>query len=94
MHHNGRVTRLGTLPVAIRVALWAVCVATVALLVFLAFWLAAVVVLAWIALKVLRVGLNAKYTEFELTDPNDHRRNLFYDPLAYSDDPDPRFEDK
>ena len=26
-------------------------------------------------------------------DEHDHRKSVFYHPLSYSDDPDPRFED-
>jgi len=84
---------VGQIPVGVRIALWAVGVATVALLVFLAFWLAAVVVLAWIALKVLRLVGGSDQFRWAPTDPEDRRRHLFYDPLTHNHDPDPRFDD-
>lgn len=81
-------------PLAVRVGLWAIGVAAIGLLVLFAFWLAAVVVFAWVALKLMQAGASAKQSRFELSDPHDHRQRLFYDPLSYNDDPDPRFGDK
>lgn len=94
MRGNGRVTRDGQPPVAVRIGLWAAGIVAIGLLILLAFWIAAVVAMAWIVLEVIQAGANAKPSRFELTDPHDHRQRLFYDPLFYNDDPDPRFEDK
>lgn len=92
--YNGRVTRMGTLPIAARIALWAVGVVAVGLFIVLAFWLAAVAVLAWIAFKVLRIGASASYAGFESRDPNDHREPRIYDSVAYHESRDPRFNPK
>lgn len=90
---NGRVTRLGHPPIVVRVILWTLGVAMVGLLVLLAFWFALVVVLSWIAFKVLQHGGRQAQFKWEPTDPNDHRQSLFYHPLSYNDDRDPRFPD-
>lgn len=88
-----RVARVGQLPVAFRLLLWATGIAIVALLALFAVWVALVVVLAWAAVKVSQFASNTTEAEFELTDPNDHRKSLFYHPLSFNDDPDPRFPD-
>ncbi|MGH8289617.1 MAG: DUF3742 family protein [Steroidobacteraceae bacterium] len=63
---NGRVTRMGHIPVGVRIALWAVGVAIVGLLVILAFWLALLVVFAWGAIKLLpHVGRSSDSDEPE-----------------------------
>ena len=93
LHHNGRVTRTGGVPVVIEVALWAVGIAAVGLLVLLAFWLVAVVALAWIAFKVIRIGARSGHFTWQPTDPEDHRQSVFYHPLSHNDDRDPRFPD-
>ena len=93
MLRNGRVARLKTPPLALRVLLWITSLALVGLLAILAFWLALVVVLAWVAVKVSQLVGKTTDADFELTDPNDHRKSLFYHPLSYNDDPDPRFPD-
>jgi len=81
------------MPVGIRVLLGAAGVAAIALLFFFVLWLAVVLALAWIAMKVMPlVGQQGRFN-FEPTDPNDHRQSLFYHPLSYNDDRDPRFPD-
>ncbi len=81
------------MPVGIRIALWAASVAMVALLVILAFWLAVAIVIAWGAVKVLQHGGHPRRFTWEPTDPHDHRQSLFYHPLFYNDERDPRFSD-
>lgn len=90
---NGRVGRIGQLSLAVRLVLWATGLAIMGLLVLFAVWVALVVVLAWAAVKVSQFVGNTTESDFELTDPNDHRKSLFYHPLSYNDDPDPRFPD-
>ena len=92
--HRRTVAGVKSPSLAVRIGLWAVSVAAIGLLILFAFWLAAVVVFAWVALKLMQAGAGAKQGRFELSDPHDHRQRLFYDPLSYNDDPDPRFEDK
>ena len=93
-YYKGTVAGEKRFPLAVRIGLWAVGVAAIGLFILFAFWLTAVVVFAWVALKLMQAGASAKQSRFELSDPHDHRQRLFYDPLSYNDDPDPRFEDK
>jgi hypothetical protein len=98
MRRNGRVTCLnpagGGVPCATRVLLWSVGVAIVGLIMIVTFWLALLVGFALAAAKLLQHAARAPEAPvWEPKDPNDHRRNLFYHPLSYNDDPDPRFED-
>ncbi|HXR89566.1 MAG TPA: DUF3742 family protein [Steroidobacteraceae bacterium] len=90
---NGRVTRLGNRPFGVRVLLWAAGMAIAALLLFFAFWVAVIVALAWGALKVIQLGGHPGRFKWEPTDPNNHRQSLFYHPLFYNDERDPRFSD-
>lgn len=92
MRGDGRATRFGQPPIAVRVLLWTVGVAIVGLLVILAFWLALVLVVGWVALNVANLAGQHERPKWEPTDPNDRRRHLFYDPLTHNHDPDPRYE--
>lgn len=92
MRGNGRVTRVGRPPAAIRIMLWAVGVAIMGLLVIIAFWLALLLVVGLVALKVAHFAGQHEPPKWEPTDSNDHRRHLFYDPLTHNHDPDPRYE--
>jgi len=67
--------------------------AIAALLLFFAFWVAVIVALAWGALKVIQLGGHPGRFKWEPTDPNNHRQSLFYHPLFYNDERDPRFSD-
>ena len=90
---NAQGMRIGQLPLAVRLLLWTTGIAIVGLLVLFAVWIALVVVLAWVAVKVFQLVGKTAEADFELMDPNDHRKSLFYHPLSYNDDPDPRFLD-
>lgn len=66
MYRNGRVTRVGHVSFGVRIGLWAVGLAMVALLVILAFWLALLVVFSWGAIKLLpHVGRSRDADESE-----------------------------
>ncbi|MFN3985897.1 MAG: DUF3742 family protein [Rhodocyclaceae bacterium] len=75
--------------------LWIVKLSVLGLLLYVAFWLAMLLVIAvataWLASRSddddLEQSLGAEDEE------QDHRKSVFYHPLSYSDDPDPRFED-
>ncbi|WP_022964719.1 DUF3742 family protein [Halopseudomonas pelagia] len=84
------------LPTFISTALvWVVKLAVLAGLFYFAFWLALMLVLAvataWVA------GGSSEQDEPDFlgseAEERDHRESLFYDPINYNDDPDPRFED-
>jgi hypothetical protein len=90
---NGRVTRIRDVPVTGRVLLWLVGVVIVGIFLPLTGWTAVVVLFARMGFKGARLSGVTKPDGFELTDPNDHRRNLCYEPIAYAGDPDPRADD-
>lgn len=81
-------------PLAVRVLWTAVAILAVTLLAFFVFWLATLIVLGWIVLKVLQLSPSQPRFTWEPTDPEDRKRHLFYDPLTHNHDPDPRFEDQ
>ena len=80
-------------PGVANVVLLVVKLVTLGMLAYAAFWLVLllvfVVVAAWVA-------PNSAYNESEewaIGDQADHKRTVFYDPINYDDDPDPRFRD-
>jgi len=86
----------GAPPLTAKITLGLVKLAVFAWLLYVAFWL---------TLGAVFVLLTAAAAEQAGRDPDrgpttwgpnehvDHRKSLFYDPIAYNDDPDPRFED-
>jgi hypothetical protein len=83
--------------------LWIAKLAVLAAFMYVAFWfalvLAIVLIAATAAKRAHHVDSGAcSYDEdvarpaWEKGEPTDHRQRLFYDPLPYADDPDPRFE--
>jgi hypothetical protein len=81
----------GVSPSLARPLRWVVKFAIVGLLLYVAFWLALVLVFA---LVVAALANNREQPVWRTTERTDHRKNSFYDPIAYSDDPDPRFDDE
>ncbi|GFE79144.1 hypothetical protein GCM10011487_11440 [Steroidobacter agaridevorans] len=75
-------------------SLWVLKLGVVAALLYAAFWLAlviaAVLILVASASNAAQDSDQPKWLE---KDPDDHREDLFYHPLSYNDDPDPRFYD-
>jgi len=73
--------------------LWIVKLALFAVLLYVAFWIAVVLAIVLIAAAVARGADEEQRPRWLEKDPDDHREDLFYDPLSYNDDPDPRFDD-
>lgn len=75
--------------------LWAVKLVVLGVLLYAAFWLALLLVFAvtaaWLVSNAHEV-VNEQPQQMT-DDEHDHRKSVFYHPLSYSDDPDPRFED-
>lgn len=82
----------GLSPSVARVFLWILKLALISALAFVALWLAVVLAVAAVLALVASQSSN-RDAPFALTQHTDHRRNSFYDPNAYSDDPDPRWDD-
>jgi cobalamin biosynthesis protein CobD/CbiB len=77
---------------------WAVTVVKLALLGVLLYVAFMAVFWMTLLLLVVIVGARASTNADDLYhwgegDEQDHRKSVFYHPLSYSDDPDPRFED-
>jgi len=84
-------------PVAVAAVLvWVVKLAVLGALLYVAFWIALllffVMATAW---ATEHSGAQEEDDDFmnRKTEERDHRESLFYHPINYNDDPDPRFED-
>lgn len=64
---------------------WFTRAAVFAAIFYVSFWL----VLVWMLLV---FALRAPVADDEHDDQIDHRQTLYYDPINYNDDPDPRFD--
>src|SRR5690348_450506 len=82
-----------TPPTIARVLLWTVKLATIAVLLYAAFWIALVVIGALaVATLLARSGFAVGEPEWDVDDHPDHRERLFYHPQGHNDDPDPRWQ--
>jgi len=84
-------------PVSVADALvWAVKLAVLAALIYVAFWIALLLMFA-VAAAWTAEHSNSQEEEEDFmnrkAEERDHRESLGYDPINYYDDPDPRFED-
>lgn len=91
---QGWLRAQGLAPGVARAASFVVKLAVIGVLLYTAFWLAllltlAVVAGAWVARSQEQTGDE----EWALGGHADHKQSVFYDPINYDDDPDPRFHD-
>lgn len=84
----------GWAPGAAKATLLIVKLLALGLLLYAAFWLALLVAFAVVAAWAARGSANDEYEEWEIGDQADHKRSVFYDPINYNDDPDPRFDEE
>lgn len=88
------LTRQGLPAGAAKAVSWAMKLLVLVVVLYAAFWLALLLALLVIAgLAASHIDGSAR-EESPLNDESDHKKNLFYDPINYNDDPDPRFDDK
>ncbi|CAJ5369563.1 Uncharacterised protein [Burkholderia pseudomallei] len=74
--------------------MWAAKLLVLGALLYVSFWLVfLLVVLAIAGVAASHIDASER-DESPLSDESDHKKNLFYDPINYNDDPDPRFDDK
>jgi len=75
------------------VLMWAVKLAVLGVLLYVAFWVLLVFVVA--AARVAKHSAEQEEDDFmnKKAEERDHRESLTYDPINYNDDPDPRFEE-
>jgi hypothetical protein len=74
--------------------LWTIKAVVIGALLYVAMWLTIVLLIAVAAAAILVRGARDSRQQEWLPKPADHRDELFYDPLSYNDDPDPRFKDE
>jgi len=83
-------------PVSVATALvWVAKLAVLGVLLYVAFWVALLIIF------MMAAGWAAEHSESQEEDDfmnqkaeeRDHRESLFYHPMNYNDDPDPRFQD-
>lgn len=72
---------------------WIVKLAVLAILLYAAVWIAVVLAMVLIAAAGVRHADEEEQPKWLEKDPDDHREELFYHPISYNDDPDPRFYD-
>lgn len=90
---QGWLLTRGWAPGAAKATLLAANLVAFGLLLYVAFWLALLVAFAVAAAWATRGSAYDEYEEWEIGDQADHKRSVFYDPINYNDDPDPRFDD-
>jgi len=85
------------MPVSVATALvWVVKLAVLAALIYVAFWLALLLFFVMATAMVAEhSGAQEEDDDFmnRKAEERDHRESLFYHPINYNDDPDPRFQD-
>lgn len=91
---NGWLLAQGLAPGVAKAALLVAKLVAFGLLLYAAFWLALLVAFAGAAAWAARGSAYDEYEEWEIVDQADHKRSVFYDPINYNDDPDPRFDDE
>lgn len=72
---------------------WGLIVAVAVVSFYVVFWLALLVGLVVCAVMVVANLSTQDATEWQPESRRDHRKSPFYQPDAFTDDPDPRFDD-
>lgn len=76
-----------------RLLFWVVTIAAFGVLLYMAFWLALLLLLATAVAFAARNSDHDEPQELAIGDQSEHKKSVFYDPIFYNDDPDPRFDD-
>ncbi|NMG49240.1 DUF3742 family protein [Azoarcus communis] len=84
----------GLAPVAARGVLLILKLVAFGVLIYVALWLAMLIMIAVFAGWTARNAAPGEAEEWAIGDQADHKRSVFYDPINYDDDPDPRFDDE
>lgn len=97
LRQEARITRWlkghGISRVVSATMLWIVKLSVFAILLYVGFWIAVVLLAVLIAAGGALRADEEEQPKWLEKDPDDHRDDLFYHPLSYNDDPDPRFDD-
>ena len=76
-----------------KVMLWAFKLIVLGVLLYVAFWLALVLVFGFLVAWVLCSQDGDEPEELAIGEQADHKNNLGYDPILYNDVPDPKYGD-
>ena len=90
---QGWLLARGWAPGAAKATLLVAKLVAFGLLLYAAFWLALLSAFAVAAAWATRGSTYDEHEEGAIGDQADHKRSVFYDPINYNDDPDPRFDD-
>lgn len=90
---RGLVAR-GWTPGVAKGALLLLKVGVLVFLLYAAFWLAVLIAVMAFVAWTARNSVSDEPQEWALGNQADHKQSVFYDPINYDDDPDPRFDDK
>lgn len=77
-----------------KMVLWGLKLLLLGGLLYAAFWLTLVLTFVVAAVLIANHVDADRLQGQAFTEDSDHKKNLFYDPINYNDDPDPRFDDK
>jgi len=91
---HGWLLAQGWAPGVAKAVLLIVKLVGLGLLFYAAFWLALLLALVAFAAWTARNSERDDSEEWAIGDQAEHKRSIFYDPINYDDDPDPRFDDE
>jgi hypothetical protein len=91
---HGWLLAQGWAPGVVKAVLLIVKLVGLGLLFYAAFWLALLLALVAFAAWTARNSERDDSEEWAIGDQAEHKRSIFYDPINYDDDPDPRFDDE
>ncbi|QDF96905.1 hypothetical protein CJ010_10375 [Azoarcus sp. DD4] len=91
---HGRLMAVGWTPGRAGAALLALKFVLLGVLAYTALWLALLLALVAFAAWTARNSERDDSEEWAIGDQAERKRSIFYDPINYDDDPDPRFDDE
>lgn len=91
---HGWLVAKGWAPGMAGAALMVLKLSVLGVLAYAAFWLALLLALVGFAAWTARNSEGDDSDEWAIGDQAEHKRSIFYDPINYDDDPDPRFDDE
>lgn len=91
---QGWLAAQGWAPGTAKAALLIIKLAVLGVLLYTAFWLTLLLTLVAFAAWTARNSERDDSEEWAIGDQAEHKRSVFYDPINYDDDPDPRFDDE
>lgn len=91
---HGWLVAQGWAPGVARGALLVIKLVVLGVLFYAAFWLALLIMITVFAGWTSRNAAPGEAEEWAIGDQADYKQSVFYDPINYDDDPNPRFDEK